>query len=58
MLATIYILTVIVCIGMVELAVLQSDVIEFVNEVITGAVNTYHNCCLSIPSFIYVYVPR
>ena len=65
MLANIFILTqMAVCIGMVELVVLrnrcatQPDVIEYVNEVIAGAVNNCCNCHVSIPSFIYVYVLR
>ena len=47
---------------MVELVVLRNrcatrpDVIEYVNEVIAGAVNNCHNCRVSIPLFIYVYV--
>ena len=62
MLATIFILIMVVCIGMVELVVLRNrcatrpDVIEYVNEVIAGAVNNCRNCRVSIPLFIYVYV--
>lgn len=49
---------------MVELVVLRNrcacrpDVIDYVNEVIAGAVNSCRNCRVSIPPFIYVYVLR
>ena len=61
---SILILTMTLCIGMVELVVLRNrcasrpDVIDYVNEVIAGAVNSCHNCRVSIPPFIYVYVLR
>ena len=63
-LATTLILIINLCIGTVELAVLRNccttrlDIIDYVNDVITKAVNYRRNCRVSIPLFVYIYILR
>jgi len=55
-------LTMTLCIGMVELAVIRNccrtrpDIIDYVNEVIAEAVSNHRNCRVSVLHFIYIYV--